>query len=105
MNEKLLVNPIECEGHGACAELLPEMIRLDEWGYPIVDGRPVPAGLERDARAAASACPTLALRLLRSLGASREPRQLRSSLWGRPLCFSWLTMPTGCVYLMKVTFI
>jgi len=26
----------------------------------------VPAGLERDARAAVSACPTLALRLLRS---------------------------------------
>jgi ferredoxin len=69
VSEKLLVNPIECEGHGACAELLPEMIHLDEWGYPIVDGRPVPAGLERDARAAVSACPTLptlALRLLRS---------------------------------------
>ena len=66
MSEKLLVNPIEYEAHGACAELLPEMIHLDEWGYPIVDGRPVPAGLERDARAAVSACPTLALRLLRS---------------------------------------
>jgi ferredoxin len=64
--EKLLVNPIECEGHGVCAELLPEMITLDEWGYPIVDGRPLPPGLERDARAAVSACPTLALRLLRS---------------------------------------
>jgi ferredoxin len=49
-----------------CAELLPEMITLDEWGYPIVDGRPLPPGLERDARAAVSACPTLALRLLRS---------------------------------------
>ena len=43
MSEKLLVNPIDCEGHGACAELLPEMINLDEWGYPIVDPRPVPA--------------------------------------------------------------
>ncbi len=42
------------------------MIHLDEWGYPIVDRRPVPRGLERDARAAVSACPTLALRLLRS---------------------------------------
>ena len=66
MSRKLVVNPITCVGHGLCAELLPEMIRLDEWGYPIVDGRPVPAGLERDARAAVSACPTLALRLLRS---------------------------------------
>ncbi len=66
MTDKLLVNPIECQGHGACAELLPEMIMLDEWGYPIVDGRPVPPVLERDARAAVSACPALALRLVRA---------------------------------------
>ena len=65
MSERLLVNPIECSGHGACAELLPEMIATDEWGYPIVDGRPVPPALERDARRAVSACPTLALRLVR----------------------------------------
>jgi len=77
MTEKLLVNPIECEGHGVCAELLPEMITLDEWGYPIVDGRPLPPGLERDARAAVSACPTLALRLLRSLPRS-PPRTCRA---------------------------
>ena len=64
MSEKLLVNPIECEVHGACAELLPEMIATDEWGYPIVDGRSVPPALERDARRAVSACPTLALRLV-----------------------------------------
>ncbi|MFY9775296.1 MAG: ferredoxin [Trebonia sp.] len=86
MSEKLLVNPIECEGHGACAELLPEMIHLDEWGYPIVDGQPVPAALERDARAAVSACPTLALRLLRSLRAPRTTR-LRPSRRGRPFTF------------------
>ena len=66
MAEKLLVNPIDCEGHGACAELLPEAITLDEWGYPIVDPRPLPPGLERHARAAVSACPTLALRLCAS---------------------------------------
>ena len=64
MREKLLVNPIECDGHGACAELLPEMIALDEWGYPLIDSRPVPPGLERDARAAVSACPKLAIRLV-----------------------------------------
>ena len=66
MSYRLRVNPITCDAHGVCAELLPEMITMDEWGYPIVDGRPLPAGLERDARAAVSACPTLALRLLRS---------------------------------------
>jgi ferredoxin len=63
---KLLVNPIACEGHGACAELLPEAITMDEWGYPIIDSRPLPPSLERHAKAAVSACPTLALRLVRS---------------------------------------
>jgi ferredoxin len=58
MAEKLLVNPIDCEGHGACAELLPEAITIDEWGYPIVDPRPLPPSLEGHARAAVSACPT-----------------------------------------------
>ena len=61
----LRVNPIACDAHGACAELLPEMIAVDEWGYPIVDPRPVPRALEKHARAAVSACPTLALRLAR----------------------------------------
>jgi ferredoxin len=63
---RLLVNPVDCAGHGACAELLPEMVTLDEWGYPVVDPRPLPPGLTRHARAAVSACPTLALRLLKS---------------------------------------
>jgi ferredoxin len=66
MNSRLLVNPIECEGHGTCAELLPELITLDEWGYPIVDSGPLAPGMERHARKAVSACPTLALRLLRA---------------------------------------
>jgi hypothetical protein len=45
------------------------MITLDEWGYPILDPRPVPPALEKHARAAVSACPTLALRLTRELPA------------------------------------
>jgi ferredoxin len=64
--KRLQVNPIDCKGHGACAELLPEAITLDEWGYPLIDPRPLPPVLERDARAAVSACPALALRLVRS---------------------------------------
>jgi ferredoxin len=60
---QLRVNPIECSGHGVCAELLPELIGLDEWGYPLLDQRPVPPALERQARRAVSACPALALRL------------------------------------------
>lgn len=63
MRHELIVNPIECAGHGACAELLPELIMLDEWGYPVIADGLVPAALERDARAAVRACPALALKL------------------------------------------
>ncbi len=55
------VDWIACKGHGICAELLPERITLDDWGYPIVDPRPVPHHLVEHARRAADACPTLAL--------------------------------------------
>jgi len=64
--ETLRVNPIACTGHGVCAELLPELITLDEWGYPVIDPRPVPVALERDTRRAVAACPALALKLMRS---------------------------------------
>ena len=55
------VNPILCDGHGLCAELFPERIELDEWGYPIVSDEPVPKALEKHARRAVAECPTLAL--------------------------------------------
>ena len=66
MTETLRVNPIACTGHGVCAELLPELVSLDEWGYPIIDPRPVPLALDREARRAVAACPVLALKLIRS---------------------------------------
>lgn len=65
MTRQLRVNPIDCDGHGLCAELLPELITLDEWGYPVLAGRPVPASLQRKARRAVTDCPTLALALTR----------------------------------------
>jgi ferredoxin len=65
MSHRLRVNPIACEAHGMCAELLPEAITLDEWGYPIVDDRPLPPALLDHARRAAQACPTFALLLTR----------------------------------------
>ena len=57
----LRVNPIRCDAYGHCAELLPELIELDEWGYPIIADAPVPANLERAARRAVAMCPKLAL--------------------------------------------
>ena len=65
MSDVLRVNPIACDAHGLCAELLPELIELDEWGYPIVRPEPVPPQLERHAKRAVAACPTLALMLAR----------------------------------------
>lgn len=57
-----MVDPIRCEAHGMCAELLPEMVHLDDWGYPIVSAQAVPFHLAGHARRAIAACPTLALR-------------------------------------------
>ena len=63
MTSKLRVNPIACSGHGLCAELLPELISLDEWGYPVIADYAVPPRLARQARRAVTDCPALALRL------------------------------------------
>jgi ferredoxin len=65
------VDPIACQAHGICAELLPERITLDEWGYPIVDETPLHRDELDHARRAARACPTLALLVLRDRTKSR----------------------------------
>ncbi|MEY9844316.1 ferredoxin [Streptacidiphilus sp. BW17] len=62
----LRIDRIACEGHGACAELLPELLSLDEWGYPIVHSATVPPELSAHAKRAVAACPVLALRTDRS---------------------------------------
>ena len=61
----LRVDPILCEAHGICAELFPERIELDEWGYPVVDPGPLEGELESHARRAVAACPRAALLLSR----------------------------------------
>ena len=60
---RLTVDPIACTGHGVCADMLPEIIELDDWGYPRIDPGALPAHLLRSARRAVTACPALALRL------------------------------------------
>jgi ferredoxin len=59
---RLVVDWEQCDGHGLCGVLLPELVDLDEWGFPVV-GVAVPADLTSAARAAVRACPALALRL------------------------------------------
>ena len=61
--KKLRIDPIACDGHGLCAELFPEGITLDDWGYPIITDADVSGKLERHAKRAVAACPVRALRL------------------------------------------
>ena len=65
MSSTLRLNPIACDGHGLCAELFPERIQLDDWGFPIIDPEPIPGSSLGHARRAVAQCPTLALRLER----------------------------------------
>ncbi len=62
---RLRVDLIACDGRGLCAEALPELISLDDWGFPIVDDQAVPPRLLADVRETARACPKLALWLER----------------------------------------
>jgi ferredoxin len=71
MGLRLRVDPILCTGHALCAELLPEVVTLDEWGYPIF--APVPGELRDLARRAVADCPALALSLIREPSGG-EPR-------------------------------
>ena len=61
--KRLRVDPIACDGHGLCAELFPERITLDDWGYPIVEDGDITGKLERHAKRAVAACPVRALTL------------------------------------------
>jgi ferredoxin len=61
---RLAVDWPACKAHGVCAELLPEIVELDEWGYPVIAPGAVPESLRRYAQRAVSSCPTLALRLV-----------------------------------------
>ena len=63
MSFRLRLDPIACDGRGLCADLLPERIHLDDWGYPMIDPTSVSGILLDHARRAVAACPVLALKL------------------------------------------
>ena len=65
---RLTVDPIACDGRGLCAELLPGFIRLDDWGFPVISPRDVPAEFQAEAATVVRLCPRLALRLERAQG-------------------------------------
>ena len=62
---QLTVDWTRCQGHGLCARVVPELVRLDEHGYPEFLDAPVPFWLSRDAKQAVDMCPALALSLTR----------------------------------------
>ena len=79
---RLEVDRIACDGFGMCAELLPELLELDDWGYPIVKSAAVPDALLDHARRAVVLCPVLALKLARR---STAPVERGQAGWnGRP---------------------
>ena len=63
MDPRIDIDWTSCRGHGLCAELLPEHIESDEWGYPLLAPAPLPGPALRRARRAVADCPVLALRL------------------------------------------
>ena len=73
MSHSVKLNPIACEAHGMCAELLPERITLDEWGYPLLDEEPLHGSEVEHAMRAARACPTFALLVQRERDRGKRP--------------------------------
>ncbi len=65
---RLHVDWTRCDGHGLCADLVPEVLTRDYWGYPLArSGNPrleIPPHVEDHARRAARMCPLLALRVV-----------------------------------------
>jgi ferredoxin len=63
MERRLKVDWILCDGYGLCGDLLPDLIELDDWRYPILHPVPVDRALLHDAQRAVDCCPMKALRL------------------------------------------
>lgn len=78
------VDPIACKGHGICAELFPERIRLDDWGYPIIDPRGIPGELMEEARRTIAECPRNALSLAPVAGSGEHPHPALDAGPARP---------------------
>jgi NADH:ubiquinone oxidoreductase subunit F (NADH-binding)/ferredoxin len=64
-SERIVVDWTLCEGHGLCADVLPDVIGLGSDGYPAHASMPLPGHLRPQARRAVRRCPALALRLER----------------------------------------
>jgi ferredoxin len=61
---KVVINKPACCGYGVCAEICPDVYKLDENGMVYVDDDIVPDGMEALAKEGADACPQSALKLV-----------------------------------------
>jgi ferredoxin len=61
---KLIVDSVQCQGYGLCADEIPELVELDDGGYATIpaDGE-VTDELQTFAEKAVLMCPAKALRL------------------------------------------
>jgi ferredoxin len=72
--KSLEIDWTRCDGHGLCAQLLPDRIGMDEWGFPIVRATDVRSD-EKQVRRAVAACPALALRIETTPAPPPRPRR------------------------------
>ena len=61
---KVVISKPACCGYGVCAEICPDVFKLDENGIVYVENEIVPEGLEDLAREGADACPQSALKVV-----------------------------------------
>jgi len=54
----------KCCGYAICAELCPEVYKLDDQGFAFTEDALIPVELEARAREGAAACPELAITLV-----------------------------------------
>ncbi|HYK95436.1 MAG TPA: ferredoxin [Candidatus Dormibacteraeota bacterium] len=62
---RLRIDWIRCDGYGLCGDLLPNLINLDDWRYPVLPTGPIDPSLRNDAQRAVDCCPVKALFLER----------------------------------------
>ena len=77
---RLRVNPVACDAFGYCAEFVPELVSLDEWGFPVIREDAVPPQLFDLASRAVRECPRRALfleKVARSSTATTRARRRR----------------------------
>ena len=96
----LRVNPIACDGHGLCAELFPERVQLDDWGFPIVDPEPIPGSSSRTrggpSRSARSSRSRSSFLTRRGRGErNRGYPSCRAGRWSQWCCAGSVAAPTA----------